>query len=96
MKPVPNSSGSLNELETELLKMKDVNHDIRIVLENILESKEFDKSVEVSIMQDFENELCMILAKVRQLPLKNANSKSVHRNTRHRDIRFGRELEPTT
>ena len=43
----------MNEVEMELEKMKEVTRDIRIVLDNILQSKNIDKHVRSTLIRDF-------------------------------------------
>jgi hypothetical protein len=58
--------------------MKKVNSDICIVLEKILVSADIDKGVSQSIVNDFLNELNLVIQRVKQLPLKHISVNSPH------------------
>ena len=61
---------ALSEVEQELVKMRKVSSDIRLVLEKILASNEIDCSANQTIVDDLFRELLLVVARVKQLPIK--------------------------
>ena len=56
------------DVEEEILKMTNVAHDIRVVIENILNTEDLDKRVETHIMHSFKEELEGIVANIAVFP----------------------------
>ena len=61
---------TLSEVEQELIKMRKVSNDIRLVLEKILASNGIDRSANQNIVDDLLRELQLVVARVKQLPIK--------------------------
>jgi|JI9StandDraft_1071089.scaffolds.fasta_scaffold113659_1 hypothetical protein len=82
---------AFTEVEQELTKMRKVGQDIRLVLEKILSSNDIDRSVSQNIVDDLLVELQLVIARVKQLPIKSLPTKPTADNSEN-----GASNEPNT